>query len=171
MPTYKPDHTRLLETCQREFDRMAKAAREDRTFTQHLRVPIIGGQYRDDQRIKAKLLVCKALAAQEWHALTCPQWARGWALPLLLREEEFETFLRNEYNELKLTAYFGRSVRESGWDHEQHPPFDTYCAGVVADRWCPREMKLDRKLRREFPPQALLAGFLTPRLQWRPVAQ
>jgi hypothetical protein len=116
MSTYKPDLHRLQAICLREFDQMARTAREERNLNP--RVPIIGGRYRQDQRIKQILQVCRALAAQEWHEQTCPQWARGWALPLPVREEEFETFLRNEHNEIRLLGLFGRSVRESGWDYE-----------------------------------------------------
>lgn len=79
--------------------------------------------------------------------------------------EECETFMYNDHhNALRLLGYFGRSWRWNNWD-ERHPPFDTFCSGVLDYICSPPELRMDPELRKMFPPKAL-AGLTTP-LQWR----
>jgi hypothetical protein len=89
----------------------------------------------------------------------------SWANPLPLRMEECESLQYNEHNALRLLGHFGLSLRWNKWDIERHPPFETFCRGVIACA-CPIEMQRDRELRRMFPPQAL-AGITGPPPQWR----
>ena len=89
----------------------------------------------------------------------------SWANPLPLKMEECESWVDNDHHALRLVGYFGRSLRWNDWDYERHPPFNTFCSGVMKYILSPMELRMDPELQRMFPRRALAA--LTNPLQWR----
>jgi hypothetical protein len=153
---------RVTEICEAEFDRQARAAAaESASCRLSKQVPVIGGEFRQERLGEYLGLISRAIAAQERHALLAPKWA----VPLPLQLPECERLIVNEHNELKLLGYFGRSMRWREWD-PKHPLFNDFCSGVLDWLHCPVDLKLDRGLKRVFPPKELV-GLISPAVAWR----
>jgi hypothetical protein len=154
----------VTRICEREYDRQIKAATDwRRVHALNRTIPFIGGRYELRKHDEHMAKVHRALAAQAWHAMTGPSWAQ----PLLLREEECESAIHNECPGVKLWGYFGRSMRWNDWNIERHPPFDTFCSGVMEHIFGPPEIKMDKALLQMYPPRKL-EGLKCSPLTWRP---
>ena len=154
----------IVEACERALDQWIAAACDGRLSPEfRVRIPVPGGGFIEPPLdAKAVRSVGRALAAVEWHEKTAPP---SWACPLPLRLDQCESMICNANNALQLVGYFGRSMRWSDWDIDQHPTFDRFCCGVMDYMFAPMELRTDKELQQMFPPRAL-AGLKTP-LCWR----
>ena len=74
-----PMRDRIVEICEREFDRLLWYERESRRLAKHrAEIPVIGGEYISARHADHVRSVGRALAAVEWHAETT-SWS--WAKP------------------------------------------------------------------------------------------
>jgi len=117
--------------------------------------PVIGTLFNatDEAAIaKLKHQVCRVPGACEWHRRHAPSWAQP--LPVSC-SELYDRRLADFSPKRKLLLHFGNSLRVLEWHYNQHPPFPTYAAGVLAHDFAPDELRNDSELVKEFPPRPL----------------
>jgi len=127
-------------------------------------IPYIGNLYRTDGEKDVAWLkqrVVAALLTRRWFDMTKPPWAGE--LPLSFAD--INAAERSDCPRCKRVGYFGDSVRGQGWAWKLHPPFATYCSGLLACGYAPKELQ-EPSLRVEFPPQKL-AGLADGYTGWR----
>jgi len=107
---------------------------------------------RDEASIaKAKGETCRALAARKWHRNHAPRWAEK----LPISQNDFNENWREQSPQQLLLLNFGSSLQFLWWHYNQHPPFPTYAAGVLAYDFAPDEIRNDPELLKEFTPRPL----------------
>jgi hypothetical protein len=154
--------SKLLETCEREFEHLFKNACKIPN-TGMAETPVIGGiflTWADHSHLLPS--VCRALIARERFAQDVPGWP---VLPL--HEDDIKAAVDDDdCLPYKLVGYYGRSLARADWSYDEHPRFDHYVCGLMAYRHTPDRIRNDRDLQREFPPSPL-TGLTDGKLYWR----
>jgi len=165
--------SRLTEVCRDVFaDHVEQLFFAQRAAGGHpvVEVPYLGHLYHMDAWNDVafwRQRVADALCARQWFAWQAPAWAGG--LPIKLKDIETMEAC-NENSRCKIVGLFGRSVHGQSFNWREHPPFGTYCSGLMAYDACPEDLREDPELLAEFPPR-VLAGLADGQLGWRPREQ
>jgi hypothetical protein len=161
---------RLMEVCEQatiaHVEQLFDRNRAQSSLVQP--IPYIGNMYRTDGEKDVAWLkqrVVAALLTRRWFDMTKPPWAGE--LPLTFKD--IGAAERSGCPRCKLVGYFSSSVRGQGWAWKLHPPFATYCSGLLACGYTPEGLQ-EESLRMEFPPRRL-PGLADGDLTWRPAAQ
>jgi len=103
----------------------------------------------DDALIaELKNLICKALTAQMRFHESKPAWAPDLPLSFNAARE----LKRKRDPRVQLVGFFGLSQLIAQYD-EDHPAFEPFCCGLLADDRTSARLRENSKLRRMFPPK------------------
>jgi hypothetical protein len=157
----------LMETCAKEFATKVKKRFEldRRSGKKVCEVPFIGGKYRADSaddHAELQQRVVDALMAKQRFAWTGPDWADE----LPLSHEAITAAEESEDPGQRSVGLYARSLARLNWDYRTHPSFKAFARGLMAHPGTPKELRQDRRLRKEFPP-ARLDGLEGDYLYWR----
>jgi hypothetical protein len=157
----------LMATCQREFEAKVKKLFElnQQSGKKTCEVPYLGGPYCTDvggDHAGLQQRVVDALIARKRFEWTGPDWVDE----LPLRSEAINVLEEDADPRLRLVALYADSLRRQNWDYRTHPEFPAYARGLMAYDGTPTALRMDPRLRKEFPPMKL-DGLADECLHWR----
>jgi hypothetical protein len=131
-------------------------------------VPFLDDSFPVDCKLLSshyKRTVAAALSARDSFERQKPSWAPS----LPLRSADIDKLIRNvDDPRSNLVGYFAASWACASWS-KYHPPLFVYASGVMACPDTPKHIRVDARLRREFPPVPTLLAKLDQTLCWNTV--